>query len=108
MVGRFSGSGQIVFLQVVSNSNNIKKNEKSPLTSNQRTQTISRHMTLEIQVMGWDNHNIVSEVNRLIRAKPPLDHWIFNDITVIKNQHRFASPFVIFFHMASFIYVLKE
>ena len=65
-------------------------------------------MTLEIQVMAWDKHNNVSDVNRLIRPKPPLDHWIFNDITVRKNKHRFASPFAIFFHIASFIYVLKE
>ena len=54
-------------------------------------------MTLEIQVMTLDKHYNVSEVNRLIRPKPPLEHWIFNDITVSKNQHRFASPFAIFF-----------
>ena len=91
--------------KMVNTSNNIKKNEKSPLTSNQRTQTISRHMTLEIQVITWDKHNNVSEVNRLIRPKPHLDHWIFKDITVKKNSTdllRHLLCFSILHHLSMF------
>ena len=41
-------------------------------------------MTLETQVMAWDRHKNVAELNRLMGFQPsPLDNWISNGNTYI-------------------------
>jgi hypothetical protein len=36
-------------------------------------------MTLEIQVLAWDRHTNMTELNRLMGFQPsPLDNWISN------------------------------
>jgi len=44
-------------------------------------------MTLEIQVLAWDRHTIVSGLNWLMRSQPyHLDNWIYNGNTDISKQ----------------------
>ena len=42
---------------------------------------------LEIQILPWDRHNNVMELNRLMGSQPsPLDNWISNVNTYINKQ----------------------
>jgi hypothetical protein len=44
-------------------------------------------MTLEIQVLAWDRHKNVVELNQLMGSQPsPLDNWFSNSNTYINKQ----------------------
>jgi hypothetical protein len=46
-------------------------------------------MKLEIQILTWDSHRNVAELNMLMRSQPsPLDNWIYNGNTEINNDNK--------------------
>jgi hypothetical protein len=60
-------------------------------------------ITLEINVLAWERHKNMVELNRLIGYKPsPLDIWISNGSTYINK--RFIDPAIVLsMFMLSFI-----
>jgi len=66
--------------QPISNKAN---NDLSSYLNSLNTKKRPRHVTFEIQILAWDRHKHMAELNRLMGTQhSPLDNWVSNSIHI--------------------------
>ena len=60
--------------------NNYTNSNQANNHTSPQTHKILRHTILEIQLLAWDRHKNMAELNRQMGSQPPppLDNWISN------------------------------